>query len=439
MYACFLLCWSDSGGNTPPEDHSCFLNRRSNATSLALGIFFIFGLMACSNDDTSFSTSRVNGERQLVQAGSVSVPLISGMMTESDNWFVLERDGEEYLAVLDEFQGELFIFRYGHPIEMIQRITFEKEGPNGLGGTDSYLSLVFVDLDTLLVWNNNTAQFIEFSSTGKVRKRYEQSAYYSATPYFGCHSIPWRMGSSWRWVVALYPSGPRSPDFTREPSVALMTLDREKENWSMQMIAGFPAVYNEGFWSTVALFKYIPSICMPDTTHVVVSWPLDPNVYVFDLSGELVRKKPVSSTRIPAISPMRSKSFLRRLYEGKAVQPSFDEMNEWAHTHSEYGGLFWLESDSVFVRIGNVRPSIDEWKKQPIIDFTATLFTPDLQVIGEEFFEGATHSFFISFVTKNGLHVWNVSRLEEIDEQLVFDTYSLQGDLKNSNGNVYDY
>ncbi len=372
--------------------------------------------------DAPLRPVRPEAERALVLVDSMVVPAVHGTQSLSQNWFALRRNGIDYVAVLSPLSHHIYVYRYADTAELVKQIPLAKEGPHGLQATDAYLSFIFVDPDTFLVWNSATQMFLDVDASGSVRARFRTSEEkpVAQARISGAHQA-FRRGKE--WIVPLSFAHLPDPDFTKVPAAARIAFDRADERWRVvRYIGRLPSVYNEGYWTVSARYKYEPFIWLY-RDHLLVSFPLSHQIFAYDLRGQLVGSARVASASMDEFEPMRSRSFVFQLYERKVRPLPFEEEERWAATHSDYGMLTYLDGADLFVRVAHLRPSREQWHQGKSMDYSAILFTPELQVVGETCLEGERYDLYVGFTNEAGLHALDKVRTENSEDWFYFHIF----------------
>ena len=383
----------------------------------------ILSLSSCQRD---LNDIPIRNSHKLTKIDSITIPFQSSAPDLCDVTASTITD-HTTVSILNKYELSITMINYLESPEIYSHFKFELEGPNGLEAADGYLFAHPVDNTHLYIWNNATYKILQYDYDGSLIKSFEVTGLPGSVRPHISNTNP-MIKTKNRLIFSLQLDNPSSPDFTTEPAVAMFNIiESQNQIQYHKTLAKFPKVYRKGFYG-FAPFKYTPSICPFDSSKFLLSFPLDPKVYLVNFSGEIIDSEKITHPLATNMEPMKDFSFLEKLYRGDALKPSFDEDKEYASTHSEYGRIYKVGNKKLFVRISKIRPNISAYKskKQLYPNYGITIFDNKLKVLGCMTFPHQEYNFEQLFNTSKGLHVLNVRKSATHDGAMVFDIFKVE-------------
>ncbi len=390
-------------------------------------LVFALVFLSCSSDN-QVSIKNNSGKKlyELKKVGNVKFP-VSNSSPELSDIFCHNHDGYSLVAILNKYELNVDLLRYNGDVEIEGVFKLEHEGPNGLKAVDGYIAAFFKCPEhTLLFWNNATGKIIEFALNGHKLGSYDIDNFPPGVRPIISPSTPLVCFED-RYILSLWLENPSSPNFAQEPAVAECVFNSVTNQLTLtKIIFNYPEVYESGFWS-FAPFKYTPSICKMDSVSILVSFPVDKNVYHFDVErNKLLSTVEVIHPRAKDFKSMNDFDFVSDLFKGRVEKPSFEENAQYALTNPDYLAVSKV-GESVFnVRIANVRPDVSAYKignSSP--KYGVVIFDSEFKILGDTLFSQEDYYFDMMFNTQHGLHVFNMKETNELEGFISFDIFEV--------------
>jgi hypothetical protein len=201
-------------------------------------------------------------------------------------------------------------------------------------------------------------------------------------------------------------------------SNAIITLDITTGHRST--IIPYPDVFNEGSW--ISPYKFIVSyVYNHSTMNLVVSFPVDPFIHTYDLSGNTVSQKFVGSKFIKKVLPYSNENSFRF----NSTIPA-DRKETYLATSHNYCGLWFIPKKQLYIRELFIRP-IQENVTQNIKPTKTSLiiFNKDLVKLGEYMLPDTTYETAMTFVNNEGLHIAKFSEYKKNENFLIFGLFKI--------------
>jgi hypothetical protein len=323
-------------------------------------------------------------------------------------------DGEEIISYLDSDNQTVLSFS-SNSGELLGRIPLEIEGPNGVGNIGYISAHYFHSNDSIFLFNRQTSPLYLLNREGKVIKKYK------VTDYSGTSNFPVPNSSTMSpihfWKNSLLLScGIQNyeEDFTGYPSLLQLDLN----DGEIDYITTFPEIYSKAFWG--AYFKYDPSISLNTSKEeVIISYPVDHNVHVFNLESGLVKQYFIGSEFFEEIPPYKRDPsfFLTR-------NPNERDENETNHafSSSEYRGIIHDERRKLFYRVALIRPSIETViSGDRRFSFSIIIFNENFEKVGETKLPTDKYDPSSIFLTMDGLAIFRKDLYSDNEDVLAFD------------------
>jgi hypothetical protein len=343
-------------------------------------------------------------------------------MTNSISTFL--NDGEEIISYLGSDSQTIVTFN-SESGKLLNKILIENEGPNGVGNIGYASAHYHHSPDSIFLYNRQTSPLYLINSRGEIIQKYKVTDYSGATNFPVPNSSTMSPIHFWKNNLLL-SCGIQNyeEDFTGYPSLLKLDL----KNGQIDYLSTLPKIYAEAFWG--AYFKYDPSITLNlDTEEVIISYPIDHNVYVVNLINGKQEKHFIGSEYFQEIAPYQ-------------VDPTFfttrnpNERDEKENIHafstSEYRGIIYDHWRNLFYRVALIRPSIERvLAGDKKFSFSIVVFDKDFQKIGETSFTTDTYDPSSIFLTRDGLAIFRKYLYAQNEDILVFDVFQPSNIVKN--------
>lgn len=323
-------------------------------------------------------------------------------------------DGEEIISYLDSDNQSILTFS-SNSGELLKNIPLEIEGPNGVGNIGYISAHYYLNNDSIFLYNRQVSPLYLINSKGEIRSKYKVTDYSGASNFPVPNSSTMSPIHFWNNSL-LFSCGIQNyeEDFTGYPSLLQLDLN----DGEIDYLSTFPEIYSKAFWG--AYFKYDPSIALNTRKkEVIISYPIDHNVHVFNLESGLVKQYYVGSEFFEEIPPYKNDPsfFLKR-------NPSERDENETNHafSSSEYRGIIYDEWRELFYRVALIRPSIETViSGDRRFSFSIIIFNENYEKVGETKLPNDKYDPSSIFLTRDGLAVFRKDLYSENEDMLVFD------------------
>lgn len=333
-------------------------------------------------------------------------------------------NGNEIISYLDSDNQTILTFNSDSG-ELLDKITLEIEGPNGLGNIGYVSAHYHHSPDSIFLYNRQTSPLYLINSSGEIIQKYKVTDYSGTTNFPVPNSSTMSPIHFWKNNLLL-SCGIQNyeQDFIGYPSLLKLDL----KNGQIDYLSTLPKIYAGAFWG--AYFKYDPSITLnSDNEEVIISYPIDHNVYVVNLINGKEEKHFVGSEYFREIAPYQDDP---KFFTTRNPNERDEKENVHAFSTSEYRGIIYDHWRNLFYRIALIRPSKDRVlggdKK---FSFSIIVFDKDFQKIGETPFTTDTYDPSSIFLTRDGLAIFRKDLYFQNEDILVFDVFRPSSIAKN--------
>jgi hypothetical protein len=323
-------------------------------------------------------------------------------------------DGEEIISYLDSDNQSILTFS-SKSGELLKNIPLEIEGPNGVGNIGYISAHYYLNNDSIFLYNRQVSPLYLINSKGEIRRKYKVTDYSGASNFPVPNSSTMSPIHFWNNSL-LFSCGIQNyeDDFTGYPSLLQLDLN----DGEIDYLSTFPEIYSKAFWG--AYFKYDPSIALNTRKkEVIISYPIDHNIHVFNLESGLVKQYYVGSEFFEEIPPYKNDPsfFLKR-------NPSERDENETNHAFStsEYRGIIYDEWRELFYRVALIRPSIETViSGDRRFSFSIIIFNENYEKVGETKLPNDKYDPSSIFLTMDGLAIFRKDLYSDNEDVLAFD------------------
>ncbi|MHA7131657.1 DUF4221 family protein [Algoriphagus namhaensis] len=325
-------------------------------------------------------------------------------------------NGEENISYLDSDSQTIITFDSDSG-EILDQIPLEIEGPNGVGNIGYVSAHYHHGPDSIFLFNRQTSPLYLINGKGEIIKTYKVTDYSGSTNFPVPNSST--MSPMHIWNNSLLMScGIQNyeEDFTGYPSLLKLDL----KNGKIDYLTTLPEIYSKAFWG--AYFKYDPSVALnSDNNKVIISYPVDHQVYEIDLTDGREEKYIIRSDFIQEINPYQDDP---AYFTSRNPNERDEKENVHALSTSEYRGLIYDHWRNIFYRIAILRPSRDQvLKGDKKFSFSIITFNENFEKVGESPFTTSTHDPSSIFLTKEGLAIFRKDLYLQNEDLFIFDLF----------------
>lgn len=298
--------------------------------------------------------------------------------------------------------------------KMVSKITFEKEGPNGLG--EGITAMYFHNFDSIFLLASLAQKIYLLDSSGVIKNNFNVANDYSYIDFGTVSPAFIRKGQLY---LSSYPNPMKKAS---SKDVAMVRLDLITKK--IEKVIFFSKEYNRGWWGR---HTYLNS----STTFnkkldlMITSFPNDHSIYTVDNENN-VSKYTVASERISALKPI-------------SKEVTDDDLQMFAHAakYGNYSGIFYDQWNNIYYRVAytpvhNYRSLEDLGKSISLI-----IMNNDFVKIGEFRLPDNTYIMGSSFVSPYGFYLFNKNKYIQDDNFLFYDIFAIHS-IKNDSINIED-
>ncbi|MEL6699084.1 MAG: DUF4221 family protein [Bacteroidota bacterium] len=297
-------------------------------------------------------------------------------------------------------------------------VPLEVDGENGVGKLNYVCAHLFLNPDSIFIYNINTAKLFLVDTTGTVKRKYTIKDYYAdkntPSPRPSDLGPIQKLGNALYFSCSLY----KFPGDLHSNHQVVLTFDlvSEKTNY----IFPFPKSYDQGFWGSP--FKYICSLEKgPQVDRYFVSFPIDPYIYESDLNGRVLNKYYIGSKYFDEIPALYSNADY-----GLKKNRDFEKEDIYSLSTPDFVKLIYDKYRNVYYRLTYLRPDKDEVKKgNSTPDFTIIICNTDFQKVGEVFFDGEKYNNSMISVARQGLAIARKDLYKRNDDYISYNFFDL--------------
>lgn len=322
----------------------------------------------------------------------------------------IDFEGAKLLTFLNKKNNSIYLYSLEDQ-SLIQKLQFEKTGPNGVGEISGYL---IENEDSIYVYSYNGRRVSLLNKNLEVVKGYSViSKEREVNPQIGSLRKMYNVGGN----LILNSWGSQKEYYKNESYPKSILTFLNLENGELEHDVSYPAKYTEGVWG-VQLHEVYHDL-KTGTNELVLNFPIDDKIYIYDIEKGILKSHNVKNNNPLIISPL-SKS------EDKI---SIDLMTELKTIKSQntYYFVKYLNEIDTYIRVINKKiPEEDLNSSDPFkLSFGESIFqfiNKDFELIGEVNF-GKSH-FLPSMFYQNG-YIFIEKFQTENEDALEFDMFNL--------------
>lgn len=323
----------------------------------------------------------------------------------------------EYFSFINEKTNTIYI----HEVEtskLAYKVKLEHQGPNSVGNLQ-VASHTIINLDSIVVYNINTGGLYLTNTKSEIYWK-ENLLDYSGDS-FGVNPEPAIFSPIVKINDDLFIAcsiGRYLTDYSKTYSVLKFNLRSRNREY----LYALPQVYNSGYWGTV--FKYMPSFDFnPITRHIVLNYPIDPELHVMSLDGKEINRHYESSKYIESMKPLRTNIS----YGIKKDHGVLDtEQTEYSFSTSDFLRIIYDPYRNVYYRIAYIRPSIESLRTgNRNIDFSISILDANFIKKGERKFNGQIYKSSMVLLSSEGLNIARKDLYDSNEDLLSYTIFKL--------------
>lgn len=310
------------------------------------------------------------------------------------NLYVIEEGGVEYLTFSNSENRTILIYNMSG--ELLKKVAFEAEGPNGIGM--NLFGYYIKDFQHIYIPSTNRSVIYETDTTGIVKKVLDYSqlvdgsltvpAYYTNhddrqmffvdNSLFIPQSLNRTLGME-SWIES-------SPT-----AVLFDTINKKAEKFPM--LHPHDKISSKEYNQFIADLSY--SSILKDGK-LIYSFTMEEELYVIDIKGEVIEKRHAKSRYIQDVAPRRLPNEFLSVVKKTCEMPS-------------YGNIMYDEYRKVYYRFAYPETELEtELNHKKILhngkkEFSIIIMDESFNIIGETKFPPFTYVSHICFINEDGL------------------------------------
>ncbi|GAB2631394.1 DUF4221 family protein [Belliella aquatica] len=370
--------------------------------------FLILLVCSCSKDfENKVDDSSLLDKIQFESIGIKKFPTDGRLSSFINSTFY--KNGE--LSFLNSIYNELYIFNYKNE-ELIDKLHFEEEGPNGISFLGEVSSHAIINSDSIIIYNMNLGYLFLLNSNAQLLKKIPISDYKDP------NNLPVPFPSTLRPIqyangkvyLAAGTNG-RLKNYNDYPSTVQVDIQSSKVSFKTL----YPEIYSNAYWAS--RFKYDPAIGIINDK-LIINYPVDFNLHIYNLENfQDFNVIQMGSKYFNEIPPL---NLDMKYYEKKR----YVEEGDYSLSTSDFAGLLIDSFKQYVVRIAYIRPSlfqVQEGNKIP--DFSIIISDNELNRLGEFKFDGKIYDCVNIFITEEGINIFRKDLYKEDENYLFFETF----------------
>jgi hypothetical protein len=349
--------------------------------------------------------------KKLERVDSVIFELDSLSAVRNSETRVYEFEGEKYFTFLNKKNNSMYFYQFENG-RINRKMTFEREGINGVGNISSY----FIDsLDSIYLYSYGAARLYLVDSNEVVLNKYfVNDEGVGVRPEVNGRRPLFKVGdnivlNSWGSQKEYY----NNKDFP-EVSFTFLNINDSSKNYKIS----YPDTYKNAIWGMQ--FYQIYHDYNPKDSLMVISFPIDNDLYIYDFKSHKYEKVSVSNGLNLSVEPLSYNS-------GKFV-PHIIEEAKHQMSQRYYSSIKFDEKNNLYYRL------IEEPYDQKYIDEFSGNFTNyganSIQILDNQFkvvdvILLPENTYFMgSMFIKNGKIY--VEKIQNNEDLLVFDVLEVK-------------
>lgn len=325
----------------------------------------------------------------------------------------IDKDSIDYLAFVNTNNNSVYFYKYSNS-SFLKKITFEKEGNNGVNAIQAFLD---VNRDSLFVYSYTTQILNLFDNNLNVIKRYklyedsesEKSDIIPPSPYMQTATPIRKIGD--KIICMGFVAGePTRETNTNRPVCIVYDLKKDKRESKIN----YPIQYSKYNWT--GGFTYRMPYYDVVNKDIIVSFAASHNLIRYNIDTGKSEEFYAGSSSVNEISSYP---------QSKGSQISRDDSWRWYMTNASYENIMYDRYRKVYYRIARLPKkdynSTERGNKKPIV---IIILDSNLKYIGETTLPSNENWFSCnSFVSREGLNIQVLSDNEDI---ISFKTFKIE-------------
>lgn len=396
--------------------------RHTFKLSLRAGTFLLLAIIVLASC-TKKNSSEVNDKnytnynklveltsKELIELELDSVTGFSHRSTSLDQF-----NDQEFISFINIQQSSVYIYSVEKP-DSVRVISLEREGPNGVGRL-SIAAHRMISKDSLLLFNTWSGKLFLINPSGSIIKKIDLIDYKSTVKE--PNPEPSTMKPIIYYDNKVIMSGSFDSYLTNY-SESYTTLWYDLKTNERKIIIPLPEKYNEGYWGDQ--FKYNPSLGFNTLTEeILANFPIDPNIHIYDLNGNLKSTFFEKSERIGDMKPLREDINYGITKDHSVRDP---EQSEYSLTNSDFQRIIHDKWRNYYYRVSFIRPTNEQYRaNKKLTSISISVLNSRMEKVGEKYFSSDQYYPTSMLVSSKGIMLARIDLYNNNENALTYEVF----------------
>ena len=374
-----------------------------------VSVLFLLIISSCNNEKRKpLETSAI----KLNKIDSLSFDLDEFSTGRNNSTLFTIIDGKEYFSFLNTANNSIYFYDFNTK-DLGFKLEFKKDGPLGVGSISHYSLL---GLDSLYLYSYNTAILYLTDSSGNIHDKFSVES--KSSEYVRPQLNSTRPLIVLKDLIILNSWGSNKEYYHNMDYIETNFLFHHVDENIRSYKITYPKIYTKGIWG-VQYYQIFHDF-NPDTKSLILSYPIDDSVYVYDLEknkltghlmngGEEIKIEPLSVNKkmisIPIMEEV-NKQLMQYCYNSV----KFHKEKDW------YMRILYHPVD--IVDIENKHPIKSRFPPQSLI-----FYDSKFNFLGK--FKLPEYEYFTGSIFFHGDHLYIERLFPENEDLLIFDKFNV--------------
>jgi hypothetical protein len=353
-----------------------------------------------------------NEQMTLESNGFIKFGLNKQTTFHSESVQLVEINGTTYYTMTNGHTNQILFYDYSKPETVAKVISIQEKDKQGQGILGNLHHHHIVNLDSIYI--QSFSMLFLCDHTGKVLKSIplvtRDLERPSGNPFPDSMSPITRVGD---YLYIPCESNYIQRDYRNHKVI----LRYHMKTHQIDYIRNLPGLYSEAYWGRN--YKYrISFVLQPKLGKLIMSFPIDPFVYVGDLEGYFEAKYFAGSKHFGSIQPMDADvEWPFKEKEGG------NKVRDYSVSTSNYAGILYDPFNDLYYRHTFIRPSLENVNRGHLIDQSIIILDKDFKKVGEMFLPTHKYSYSMKFISKQGLHIARNDLYSQNENELTYEIF----------------
>lgn len=384
-----------------------------NTLYISFLVLFVSLFFACSKKDNK---KKVNSA--LLEKYKIKIPLDNKTSFWHYSLHISKYKNKNILSFYNHFDNSVKVTEFSKQKILKQsEIKLHHEGENGLGEISQITSHLYLNKDSIYIYNPMSGRLFLINEKSNVVEKYDIVNYDNINddvpyPEPNVMSPMLKIGNKIYFSCGLNKFQKRFSNYN-------VILEFNTKLRLGNYLFPFSKKYDNGFWGSQ--FKYLPSITYNNRKNkVYFNLPIDEHIFEGDLETEkLISIKKIKSSYISEPKPM-----FKNLNYGLRKNRDFNKEDIFSLSNSDYPSLLYDSYRDLYYRVVYIRPDKTKVKKgDTLANFSIITLDSKFNILSEDFFSSKTHDNSMIVVFEEGLAIARKDLYELDEKSLTFSIY----------------